>query len=146
MHATQSGQKEMFFNALQAKPTTPRYRPIEEQDERESVKLWQKTAQAVKDKNHELATEEKSKIEDRQREEAARRNAEGIDWKPRLFRPVKANSGEAEEGLEDLEWIIKQDMYVLCALAGAEGGDTIARLTDRTAAPLPHRRNKLSRY
>ena len=47
----------MFFNALRERPSKPRVRPLEEQDERESIKLWQKTAQAVKESNHLLATE-----------------------------------------------------------------------------------------
>ncbi|KAL2023452.1 hypothetical protein VTK56DRAFT_2448 [Thermocarpiscus australiensis] len=101
-----TGRKEMFFNALRAKPSPPQCRPLEEQDERESQKLWFKTAQAVKERNHELATEEKTKIEDRQREEAAKRANEGVEWHPRLFRRVRGGPGGPEEGEEDLEWII----------------------------------------
>ncbi|KAK4449280.1 Oxysterol-binding protein-like protein OBPalpha [Podospora aff. communis PSN243] len=101
-----TGHKEMFFNAHRAKPTPPLCRPLEEQDERESQKLWYKTAQAVKDMNHELATDEKTKIEEAQREEAAVRASDGIDWHPRLFRRVKGGPGGSEEGEEDLEWII----------------------------------------
>ncbi|RYP07105.1 hypothetical protein DL764_002737 [Monosporascus ibericus] len=101
-----SHQKEMFFNALKERPSKPRVRPLEEQDDRESVKLWQKTAQAVKENNHQVATEEKTKIEDRQREEAARRAADGVEWHPRLFRRVRGGPGGPEEGLEDLEWVI----------------------------------------
>ncbi|KAL2258255.1 hypothetical protein VTK26DRAFT_8517 [Humicola hyalothermophila] len=101
-----TGHKEMFFNALKAKPSPPICRPLEEQGERESRKLWAKTAQAVRERNHELATEEKTKIEDRQREEAAKRVNDGVEWHPRLFRRVKGGPGGPEEGEEDLEWII----------------------------------------
>ncbi|GAB1310086.1 Oxysterol-binding protein OBPa [Madurella fahalii] len=101
-----TGQKEMFFNALRAKPSPPICRPIEEQDERESQRLWAKTVQAIKDRNHELATEEKTKVEDMQREEAAARANDGVEWHPRLFRRVKGGPGGPEEGEEDLEWII----------------------------------------
>ncbi|KAK2679677.1 hypothetical protein RAB80_004858 [Fusarium oxysporum f. sp. vasinfectum] len=73
-----TGHREMFFNALRSKPSPPTVRPIEEQEERESQRLWDKTARAVKDRNHELATDEKTKIEDRQREEAAQRAQENI--------------------------------------------------------------------
>lgn len=100
----------MFFNALKAKPSPPTCRPLEEQDERESQKLWAKTAQAVRDRNHELATEEKTKIEDRQREEAAKRANDGVEWHPRLFRRVEGGPGGFEEGEEDLEWIINAQM------------------------------------
>ena len=100
----------MFFNALRAKPSPPICRPLEEQEERESQRLWAKTAQAVKERNHELATEEKTKIEEAQREEAAKRANDGVEWHPRLFRRVKGGPGGPEEGEEDLEWIINATM------------------------------------
>ncbi|KAL1843759.1 hypothetical protein VTJ49DRAFT_140 [Mycothermus thermophilus] len=99
-------KKEMFFNALKAKPSPPICRPIEEQEKRESQRLWAKTVQAIKDRNHELATEEKTKIEETQREEAAKRAQDGVEWHPRLFRRVRGGPGGPEEGEEDLEWII----------------------------------------
>ncbi|PHH63876.1 hypothetical protein CDD82_1824 [Ophiocordyceps australis] len=101
-----TGQKEMFFDATRSKPTQPQVRSITDQDERESQKLWEKTARAVKERNHEVATDEKTKIEDRQREEASRRTQDAIEWHPRLFRRVRGGPGCAEEGEEDLEWII----------------------------------------
>ncbi|KAL0474464.1 hypothetical protein QR685DRAFT_429944 [Neurospora intermedia] len=101
-----TGHKEMFFNALHAKSSPPIARPIEEQEERESQKIWAATAKAVKERNHELATIEKTKIEDQQREEAAKRINDGVEWHPRLFRMVRGGPGGSEEGEEDLEWII----------------------------------------
>jgi hypothetical protein len=108
-----TGQKDMFFNALKSKPSPPLVRPIEDHDERESQRLWQKTTQAVKDRNHVLATDEKTAIEDRQRAEAAKRAADGVEWRPRLFRRVKGGPGKPEEGMEDLEWIINTHMCVI---------------------------------
>ena len=109
----------MFFDAHKAKPTNPIVRPLEDQEERESQRLWQKVAQAVKDRDHDLATDEKSLIEERQREEAARRAADGLEWTPRLFRRVKGGPGGSEEGEEDLEWIISGHMYIypLCCMS-----------------------------
>ena len=100
----------MFFNGAKAKPSNPLVRPLDEQDERESQKLWLKTAQAVKAVNHELATDEKTKIEEMQREEAAKRNADNVEWQPRLFRRVHGGPGGEEEGEEELEWIINATM------------------------------------
>lgn len=105
-----TGHREMFFDATHAKPTSPLVRPIEEQEERESQKLWEKTAKAVKERNHELATDEKTKIEDRQREEAAARAQDNVEWTPRLFRRVQGGPGGLEEGEEDLEWIINSNI------------------------------------
>ncbi|KAI0021039.1 Oxysterol-binding protein [Xylariomycetidae sp. FL0641] len=105
-----NGKKDMFFDARTAKASIPRVRPIEEQDERESQKLWLATAKAVKEKNHELATDEKTKIEDRQREEAANRAAAGVEWHPRLFRRVNPEIDGNEEGMDNLEWIINAEV------------------------------------
>lgn len=102
----------MFFNGRKSKSTPPLVRPIEDQEERESQRLWQKVVQAVKDRDHDVATDEKTLIEDRQRQEAALRAADGVEWTPRLFRRVRGGPGGSEEGEEDLEWIINAHMFV----------------------------------
>ncbi|KAI9053493.1 hypothetical protein LZ554_002448 [Drepanopeziza brunnea f. sp. 'monogermtubi'] len=101
-----TGKKELLFDATKAKHTSPTVRPLEEQDERESQKLWFATSKAVKERNHEVATDEKTKIEDMQRDEAAKRAQEGVEWHPRLFRTVKGGPGGPEEGEEDLDFIL----------------------------------------
>lgn len=108
----QTHQKEVLFDASNAKHSKPSARPIEEQGERESQRLWQKTAEAIITSNHTAATDEKTKIEDRQRDEAAKRADEGVEWKPRLFRPVQGGPGGPDEGEEDLDWIINAQVYV----------------------------------
>jgi hypothetical protein len=99
-----TGKKTMFFDATHAKHSPPLTRPISEQSERESQRLWESTVKAVHVSDHVKATE------DRQREEAARRTEEGVEWRPKLFRRVNASPGGSEEGEEDLEWIINADM------------------------------------
>lgn len=106
----QTGKKELLFDATNAKHSPPLTRPLEEQSERESQKLWYSTVLAIKDRDHERATDEKSKIEDRQRQEAAKRADEGLDWRPKLFRRVQGGLGGPEEGEEDLDWIINANM------------------------------------
>ncbi|KAL1903080.1 Oxysterol-binding protein OBPa [Sporothrix stenoceras] len=122
-----TGQKDMFFNALKAKPSPPQVRPIEEQEARESQRLWQRTARAVKERNHELATDEKTKVEDMQREEAAARAQDGVEWTPRLFRRVHGGPGGSEEGEEDLEWIINAEI----------DGETVEAQEDQILAIYP---------
>lgn len=100
----------MFFNADRAKSTPPLVRPIEDQEERESQRLWHATVQAIKQRNHELATDEKTKIEDMQRLEATKRMMDGVEWQPRLFRRIKGGPGGIDEGEEDLEWILAANM------------------------------------
>lgn len=122
-----NGHRETFFNGATARPSKPHARPLEEQDDRESQKLWAATARAVKDKNHELATDEKTKIEDMQREEAAKRAAENVEWHPRLFRAVKGGPGGEEEGEEELEWIINAHI----------DGDTPQKVAEQVMAIYP---------
>lgn len=105
-----TGHKELLFNATDAKHAPPQTRPLAEQTERESQKLWYHTVQAVKTGNYDKATAEKSKIEERQREETAKREAENVEWRRKLFRQVRAGPGESEEGEEQLEWILNATM------------------------------------
>jgi hypothetical protein len=108
----QTGKKELFFDASKSRHTPPKARPLEEQDERESQRLWHDVTEAVKRRDQETATTAKAKIEDRQREETAARNNENIDWHPQLFRHVKGGPGGPEEGEEDLDWIINARVSV----------------------------------
>lgn len=87
-------------------------RSLEEQEDRESQKLWYSTVLAIKAVDHIAATEEKSKIEDRQRDETAKRTEQGIEWQPKYFRKVRGGPGGPEEGEEDLDWILDANMYV----------------------------------
>ncbi|KAL8967769.1 MAG: hypothetical protein Q9183_002765, partial [Haloplaca sp. 2 TL-2023] len=105
-----TGKKEVLFNATNARHTPPSVRPLGEQGDRESQKLWYRTAIAINEQNHEAATDEKTKIEDQQREEAAKRQSEGIEWQPKLFRKVRGGPGGSEEGEEDLDWILSANI------------------------------------
>lgn len=109
----QTGQKEVLFDATHARHTPPIVRPIAEQEERESQRLWEPTVIAIKKSDHNAATDEKSKIEDHQRDETAKRTEQGIEWQPRYFRKIRGGPGGSEEGEEDLDWILKADMYAL---------------------------------
>ncbi|OMP86509.1 Oxysterol-binding protein-like protein OBPa [Diplodia seriata] len=102
-----TGKKQLLFDATNARETAPSVRPLKEQEDRESQKLWQKVTAAIKQRDQIVATDEKSKIEDMQREEAAKRVDDGVEWHPRLFRPVQGGPGGSEEGMEDLDFIIR---------------------------------------
>lgn len=121
----QTGKKDLLFNAVNAKPTAPLVRPLEEQGERESQKLWLPTAKAVINRDHVVATDEKTKVEDQQRDEAAKRAEEGVDWQPKLFRRVRGGPGGPEEGEEDLDWILNANMWVFDYYLSPQDADTI---------------------
>lgn len=103
-------KKETLFDAVHAKHTPPLHRPIEEQGDRESQKLWHDTVKAIIARDHDAATDSKTAIEDRQREEAAKRTEQGIEWQPKLFRHVQGGPGGPDEGEEDLDWIIDAEV------------------------------------
>ena len=109
----QTGKKELLFDATRAKETVPKARPIEEQTDRESQKLWGKVTQAIKVADQKTATDEKTRIEDMQREEASQRG-EGGEWKPKLFRRARGSGGGPgdEAGEDSLDWVIDANMYV----------------------------------
>lgn len=67
---------------------------------------------AIKEQNHNAATDEKTKVEDAQREEAARRLEQGVEWQPKLFRKVRGGPGGPEEGEEDLDWVLNAEMFI----------------------------------
>lgn len=104
-----TGKKEVLFDATNAKPSLPQSRPREQQAERESQRLWSKVTAAIKKGDQRVATDEKTLIEDRQREEAAERG-DGVEWKPKLFRRAMGAAGRGgpgdESGEESLDWVI----------------------------------------
>ncbi|CAF2906428.1 unnamed protein product [Rotaria sp. Silwood2] len=59
--------------------------PIEQQQDNESEKLWQRVTTAIKQNDQISATEEKTIIEDEQRKQIKERKATGTEWHPRLF-------------------------------------------------------------
>ena len=134
----QNGHKEVLFNARGAKHAPPQVRPLEEQDDRESQKLWLKTVVAIKNSDHNAATDEKTFIEDRQREEAAQRQQEGVEWQPKLFRAVQGGPGGSEEGEEALDWILDAQMYCQPSV--------LLAFTNVPPAMVKHRRIKCARY
>jgi hypothetical protein len=142
----QTGKKELLFDASHAKHSPPKARPLAEQDERESQKLWHDVTEAVKRRDQEVATDAKAKVEDMQREETAKRHADGLEWKPQLFRAIHAGLNGAGEGEEDLEWIINakvsvsspdEDRHELTNISDAKSPDEIAQQVLAIHAILP---------
>lgn len=63
--------------------------PIEDQNEFESVKLWQKVTKAIEADDQNAATEEKAILEEAQRTGARERKAAGEEWVPKYFALVR---------------------------------------------------------
>jgi len=77
-----------------------------------------------------------------QRQEAAQRQQDGVEWQPRLFRKVQGGPGGPEEGEEDLSWILRADMLVthqmnISAANSNSNGTTPEEITQEILAIAP---------
>lgn len=102
-----TGHKSLFLDVNVAAPLKPKVRPIIEQGEFESRRLWEKVTTALGQRNHEVATDEKFKIENYQRELAKKRLEDNVEFHPKLFKSV-ANYNPADK--DQVEWIIYKDI------------------------------------
>ncbi|BFZ16457.1 hypothetical protein BsWGS_19495 [Bradybaena similaris] len=89
MHAKwSSGKNEVFVDTKSMPIMKKIVRPPEFQDEFESRKLWRQVTFYLKEKNVDKATEEKHKLEQRQRDEAKDRKDQGTSWETKFFHEV----------------------------------------------------------
>ncbi|KAH8924235.1 Oxysterol-binding protein [Atractiella rhizophila] len=111
---TRGKAKQVLFDAHSAVITEKTVTPESEQEPLESRRLWSKVTEAIKKKDMNAATEEKTVIEDRQREEAKAREARGEKFTPRFFElrgeeyhvRVELPKSSPEEQLSTLEKFI----------------------------------------
>lgn len=87
-----NSSKQVLFDTHKEVPSKPLVRPLNEQGEYESRRLWKKVTDALARRDHTTATKEKLEVEDYQRELAKKRVEEGVEFEPKLFKP--ANRGE----------------------------------------------------
>ncbi|AET40524.1 oxysterol-binding protein OSH6 Ecym_6132 [Eremothecium cymbalariae DBVPG len=99
---TKNATPKVLFDVRLGNSLKPKVRPLEEQGEFESRKLWKKVTDALAVRDHKVATEEKFKIEDYQRALAKKRAEDGVEFHPKLFRPSTLG--------EDLEYYIYKNI------------------------------------
>lgn len=76
---------------------TPKVIPPEDaQLPNESRRFWGSVTEAILAKQFVAATNAKQEIEERQRQKAAERKAQGIEWKPRFFTDNVSPAGKPE--------------------------------------------------
>lgn len=105
IHDSQSGEDTVLFDVEKTNKYTPRVRPIEDQLENESRKLWGLTLAALEKNDHETATKEKFQVEDRQRQEAKRRIEAHEELRLTYF--------SKSEDKADVPFVIKGDIDVM---------------------------------
>jgi len=78
---------DIFFDVRSSTIHPKIVAPESDQEEMESRRLWSKVTKGLTSnpRNLDYATDEKSKIEDRQREETKIREGEDVEWTPRFF-------------------------------------------------------------
>ncbi|CCF55619.1 hypothetical protein KAFR_0A01810 [Kazachstania africana CBS 2517] len=84
-----NAKKVILFDTHNDVRSVPQVRPLKEQGEYESRRLWKKVTDALAARNHEVATDEKLKIENYQRELAKKRVGDGVEFHPKLFKDGK---------------------------------------------------------
>ena len=84
------------YNADKDKTTPLQLRPIEEQDELESRRAWQKVAKGIETGDMDMVSREKSLIENKQRELRKKEKEEGREWERRYFKRIDRH-GRFEE-------------------------------------------------
>ncbi|KAG0169622.1 Oxysterol binding protein [Apophysomyces sp. BC1034] len=82
---------EPFLDLASLAKTEPKVKPISEQDELESRRVWEKVSEALKASDYATASAEKSVIENQQRALRKERQINNESWEPKHF---KAISGE----------------------------------------------------
>ncbi|KAI7869055.1 hypothetical protein BDF14DRAFT_1787736 [Spinellus fusiger] len=81
-----NAQTTLFFDVKTASAPVLKHLDAEEDQEmRESKRLWSKVTAAIKANDMELARDEKQWIEDWQRQEAGTRQKQTMEWQPRFF-------------------------------------------------------------
>ena len=87
-----TGQESVFFQST-AEVRQQRLKkftvPLENQGEWESEKLWLAVTNAINNDDQNAATEEKTKLEEAQRERAKERKMMGQEWLPKYFVQVR---------------------------------------------------------
>lgn len=97
-----TGAKRVLVDCSKTIKIKPKVRPLSEQEHFESCKLWKPTIDALAVRDHQTATREKTIVENEQRELAKKRIEDGVEFHPRLFRPVN----EKEIELQKLQYVI----------------------------------------
>ncbi|KAJ2762889.1 Oxysterol-binding protein 4 [Coemansia nantahalensis] len=80
-----TGEEQPLFD-VQAQPAADIcIRPVDEQSELESRRVWRRVSEALRAGNYDAASREKTAIEEEQRALRRQRAEAGAEWKPSLF-------------------------------------------------------------
>lgn len=92
-----SSKGELFYDAMAKKPEGLTVKPIADQHELESRRAWEKVAAAIHKGDNELIHQEKSLIENNQRDMRKQESASGTPWEVRWFDLKDLSNAAAED-------------------------------------------------
>eukprot|EP01113_Clastostelium_recurvatum_P003760 TRINITY_DN11656_c0_g1_i1.p1 TRINITY_DN11656_c0_g1~~TRINITY_DN11656_c0_g1_i1.p1 ORF type:complete len:426 (-),score=81.34 TRINITY_DN11656_c0_g1_i1:74-1351(-) len=80
-----SKQTSPFLDPKGSRRSPMNVRPLDQQEETESQRMWAAVTDAIKKRDQKIATDEKTKLEQAQREGVQQRKESGATWTPKLF-------------------------------------------------------------
>lgn len=83
-----SSKPEVFVDVNRMPTFKKKVRPISEQEENESRRIWLEVTAGLHLNDIERATNAKCKLEQKQREEAKQRKEQNLEWETKYFKPV----------------------------------------------------------
>ncbi|CAD5121401.1 DgyrCDS9923 [Dimorphilus gyrociliatus] len=86
-----SGKADFTIDTNKLKPQPKRVRPLDQQDQQESRRLWRNVTYYLSKNDVSKAAKYKSSIEQKQRDEERERKNMNCQWKPKLFREVSTD-------------------------------------------------------
>lgn len=95
--------KESFFNVSKSNVIPKLVAPLEDQEWNESRKLWSKVTAGLVANDMDAATNEKTFVENRQRQDTAARHKEGLQWHPRFF-SLNKNDEYEFKGVQGIDY------------------------------------------
>lgn len=109
-------QKQLLLDLVPLMPVPKICPPPEEQLPNESRRFWKDVTDAIQEKRFNEATKFKQDLEQRQRDKAAERKAQGdVKWKPRFFTEVTEDGGQphlSEDGRQAVDGMLKKQFQL----------------------------------
>ncbi|EEB08560.2 oxysterol binding protein [Schizosaccharomyces japonicus yFS275] len=123
-------------------------RPLDEQGERESRRLWFDTCEAIKARDQSKATLHKTAIEDRQRKEVKAREAKHEVWQPKYFTKTGPEEYKIKlnipDGISNLQKLALVDDFIPvfskadhAQMHAQLNADLVQRVPEPTNPPAP---------
>ncbi|KAJ2453507.1 Oxysterol-binding protein 4 [Coemansia sp. RSA 2336] len=124
-----TGAESVLFD-VKAQPAADMIiKPVEEQSELESRRVWGKVSEALASGNYDVASKEKTAIEERQRALRRERAEANVEWKPSLFTWI--------DDADDEEAVRKCYAYLFSAKESVGTGSWVYNASPHKAASRP---------